>query len=344
MKCKQWDLVFIILMLTVFLSSCHNNEATTEHSSQNMPTAKVSVDKVIKRVAGNQVELVGTVQAVQRAEISSKISGNIISIPVDLGSRVKKDSLLIELSAGEISARVQQAKAQLEQAKRNLSREESLLKKNAATPQTVKSLRDSTKIAEASYREISTMLDYTRITAPFSGIITKKPANVGDLATPGKPLLYMEQGDNLQILTDIPEAMMLQIKKGDRLPVVIPSVDLSTAGIVAEVSPIADPSSRSAPIKLHIAPDPRLRSGQFARVILTTEQVETLTVPTSAVRSFGQMERVFTVQDKMARLRLVRTGARATDHIEILSGLSVGETVITEGNQDLIDGQPVTIQ
>ena len=126
---------------------------------------------------------------------------------------MQQGELLIELSAGEISAQVQQAKAQLEQARRNLAREEKLLKKNAATPQTVKSLRDSARIAEAAYKEASTMLDYSRITAPFSGIITKKIANSGDLATPGKPLLYMEQENNLQVLTDIPEAMILQHTK-----------------------------------------------------------------------------------------------------------------------------------
>jgi RND family efflux transporter MFP subunit len=344
MKLKQWGSILIIMALTAVLAGCDKNRATSEKSSQPLPSAKVAVDKVIKRNAGNQVEVVGTVQAVERAEISSKITGNIITLQVDLGSRVKQGELLVELSAGEISARVQQAKAQLEQTKRNLAREESLLRKNAATPQTVKSLQDSTRIAEAAYKEAVTMLDYSRITAPFSGIITKKLGNVGDLATPGKPLLYIEEENNLQVLTDIPEAMMLRINKDDRLSVLVPSVDLTIEGVVAEVSPIADPSSRSAPIKLRIAPDPRLRSGQFARVTLALEQAETLTVPTSAVIPFGQMERVFVVRDNKARLRLVRTGAQSEGHIEILSGLSEGETVITQGNLNLLDGQPVVVK
>jgi RND family efflux transporter MFP subunit len=299
---------------------------------------------VTKRIAAHQVEVVGTVQAVERAVISSKISGNIITLQVDLGSKVKKGDLLIELSAGEISARVQQAKAQLEQAKRNLAREESLLKKNAATAQTVKSLQDSTKIAEAAYKETVTMLDYSRITAPFSGIITKKLGNVGDLATPGKPLLHLEEENNLQVLTNIPEAMILRIQKDDRLSIFIPSVNLTIEGIVAEVSPVADPSSRSAPIKLHIPPDPRLRSGQFARVTLAGEQAETLTIPSSAVVPFGQMERVYVIYDNKVRLRLVQTGTQMNGHIEILSGLTEGEMVIREADQNLLDGQPIVIK
>lgn len=343
MKLKHLGSILIIMALTVFLPSCDKDGVKSEKSSQALAAAKVSVDTVTKRIAGSQVEVVGTVQAVQRAEISSKITGNIITLKVNLGSRVKQGDLLVELSAGEISAQVQQAKAQLEQTKRNLAREESLLKKNATTPQTVKSLQDSNRIAAAAYREALTRLDYSRITAPFSGIITNKLGNVGDLATPGKPLLYIEEENNLQVLADIPEVMILRIKKDDRLSVFIPSVDLTIEGVVAEVSPIADPSSRSAPIKLHIAPDPRLRSGQFARVTLAMDQVETLTVPALAVIPFGQMELVFIADNNKAKLRLVRSGNRSDGYIEILSGLSEGETVITQGNRNLLDGQPVVI-
>jgi RND family efflux transporter MFP subunit len=344
MKLKKWGALFIVVTLTVFLLGCDKKEPKPGDSAQLLPPAKVSVNKVIKSIADDQVEVVGTVQAVQRAEISSKITGNIISFPVDLGSRVHQGDLLVKLSAEEISAQVQQAKAELEQAKRNLNREENLLKKNAATEQTVKSLRDRTKIAEAAYKEALTMFDYTRINAPFSGIITRKIGNIGDLATPGKILLNIEADDTLQVLTDIPEAMILQIKKDDRLLVFIPSVKLSIEGVVAEVSPTADPSSRSAPVKLRIPTDPRLRSGQFARVTLATEQAETLTIPTSALMPFGQMERVFVIQEDKARLRLVRTGAQKDGHSEILSGLSEGEMVITAGNHHLLDGQPVIIE
>ncbi|GAB6192325.1 efflux RND transporter periplasmic adaptor subunit [Desulfocastanea catecholica] len=344
MKCNQWAWIFLIMTLTAFLTGCDKNEPESAHVPASLPSATVSAAQVTKQKAAHQVAVVGTVQAVERAEISSKITGNIISLPVDLGSKVQQGELLVHLRAGEIAAQGQQAKAQLEQAQRNLAREENLLKKNAATPQMVKSLRDSTKIAEAAYKEALTMLDYARITAPFSGIVTKKISNIGDLATPGKPLLYLEEENNFQVITDIPEAMLLRIHKDDRLPVFIPSVDLSIEGTVAEVSPVADPSSRSAPIKLRIASDPRLRSGQFARVTLTMDEAETLMVPTPAVIPFGQMERVFVVQEQTARLRLVRTGSPGDGHIEILSGLSEGEKIITAGHENLLDGQPVVIQ
>jgi RND family efflux transporter MFP subunit len=343
MKVRQ--LVTIINIATlVLLLGCDKEGLSDGKKVRQLTTTPVTVGKAVKRTAGNQVEVVGTVQAVEQAVISAKITGNVIALPVDLGSRVKHGELLAELSAGEISAQVQQAKAQLEQAKRNLAREENLLKKNAATPETVKSFEDSLRIAEAAYRTTLTMLDFTKIAAPFTGIITRKLTNIGDLATPGKPLLQIEEENKLQVLTDIPEAMILKITKGDMLKVFIPSINLGIEGTVAEISPTADPYSRTSPIKLRIPNNPQLRSGQFARITLAMAQAETLTVPPAAVVLFGQMERVFVVDNGKARLRLVRTGAHSTEYLEILSGLSEGEGVVITGNANLQDGQPVTVQ
>lgn len=343
MKYRKASLFFLI-SLGLTLPACKQEHRATGEHFQALPSAEVTVSRAAKRIAANQVEVVGTVQAVDRAEISAKISGNIITLPVDLGSRVKQGELLVELNPGEISAQVQQAKAQLEQAKRNLLREENLLSKQAGTPEAVKSLQDSVRIAEAGYRETLTMLDFARITAPFAGIVTRKFANTGDLATPGKPLLILEEGSNLQVLTDIPEAMIGRVKKGDRLQVSIPSAGLVTEGTVAEVSPTADPSSRTAPVKLRLSADERLRSGQFARVGLALAKAETLTVPAAAVVPYGQMDRIFVVQDGKAKLRLVRLGAKADREVEILSGLVENEPVVVSGNETLLDGQPVTIR
>ncbi len=343
MKVKRLVTIINVAAL-VLLLGCNKDGVGDGKKDRQLATAPVTAGMVVKRIAGNQVEVVGTVQAVDQAVISAKITGNVITLPVDLGSRVKNGELLAELSAGEISAQVQQAKAQLEQAKRNLAREENLLKKNAATPETVKSFEDSLRIAEAAYRTTQTMQDFAKITAPFAGIITRKLVSVGDLATPGKPLLHIEEEHKLQVLTDIPEAMILKISKGDRLKVFIPSVNLRVEGTVAEVSPVADPSSRTSPIKLRIPNNPQLRSGQFARVTLAMSQAETLTLPIGAVIPFGQMERVFVVEDGKARLRLVRTGATSHEYSEILTGLTEGEVVIVSGNSNLQDGQPVTVQ
>lgn len=338
-----------ILLISFFhiLVSCDTKAHKSEEKNSEKPAARVNVAKVSLKPAPNQIEVVGTVRAVDQAEISSKISGNITLLSVALGSRINKGDLLVEISAGEISAQVQQADAQLVQAKRNLVREEKLLRKNAATSESVKSLRDTVRIAEASHRKAQTMLSYTRIIAPFSGIVTHKIASTGDLATPGKPLLRIEKENKLQIVTDVPEAIIHKIKKGDRLPAYIPAIDHHFLGEVTELSPIADPSSRTSPIKLKIVSAPNLRSGQFARVTFAFDNTHTLTVPVEAVTQFGQMERVFIVgEKKKAKMRLVRTGATIKvtgepDYFEILSGLSENELVVVGKNPSVENGQPL---
>jgi RND family efflux transporter MFP subunit len=343
MKVKQ--LVAILAIATAALSTgCRQEQnAPTKATTTAAPVA-VHTAKVEKQAVANQVELVGTIQAVERAEISAKITGNIINLPLEVGDRVTSGQLLVELSAQEISAQMQQAKAQLEQARRNLAREENLAKRNAATPETVKAFEDSLRIAEAGYRTSMAMLDFTKITAPFSGIVSRKLASVGDLATPGKPLLHLEEENNLQVVTDIPEAMIAKISKGHTLQVTIPSVQQTLSATVAEVSPVADPSSRTSPIKLRLAPNPQLRSGQFVRVTLALADAETLTVPSEAVGVIGQIEKVYVVENGMLALRLVRTGGRDNGHTEILSGLHEGEEVVVPATPNLRDGQAVTVQ
>lgn len=331
-----------VLLSTVF-TSCSHEAVEPGKKQRDLPVVSVQLAEAAVTTASNQVELVGTLRASDQAEISAKITGSIITLPLELGSKVQKGDLLVEISAGEISAQVQQTKAQLEQAKRNLNREENLLKQNAATRETVKSMRDAVAIAEAAHREAQTMLEYTRITAPFSGIVTRKVANVGDLATPGKPLLIVERESNLQVLTDIPEAMILKINKGDILPVFIPSVNVRVDGVVAEVSPTADPSSRTAPIKLNVAQDKRLRSGQFARVAINVADVQTLAIPQSSLSQKGQLELVFVAAENKAHLRIVRSGKRSDGMVEILSGLEPGEKVIIAGTEPVTDGQPINI-
>lgn len=335
--------ILILTLIIALLTGCSQEEKNTESPHTALPEVSVSTSLIKTETAWNQSEIVGTLQAVNAADISAKISGNIISLPVDLGTRVKKGDLLVEIQAGEISAQLRQAATQLDQARRNLSREEVLLKKNAATSESVKTLREGLKIAEAAYQEALTIQDYTRILAPFSGIITKKSANIGDLATPGKILLNLEDETRLQVVTDFPEKMMLKVKSGDQMEVLIPSIESRLTATVAEVSPIASPSSRTVPVKLDLPENNRLRSGQFARVSLTGESTQTIMVPSSAISPYGQIDRVFIVDDGHAYLRLVRTGLRVADRVELLSGVEAGEEIVVDNIDKLIDGQPVTI-
>ncbi len=326
----------------VLLFSAANGLTSEPTPGTDLPTVAVQVQKAIQTQTLPQIELVATIEAVEQAAIAAKITGTITELPVVLGSRVKKGYVLVKISAEEISARVLQAQAQLAQAKRNLAREQKLLKKNATTPETVNSMRDIFTVVQASLQEAQTMLGYTIITAPFAGVITRKMASNGDLATPGTPLLQLEDDTNLQAVTAVPESLINHLSAGASLNVTIPAARLTIPGTVAEIAPAADPLSRTSAVKINIAKNPALRSGQFARVLLPVDPAKTLLIPQSAVVPFGQMDKVFVVEDGKAQLRLVRTGTATGDQVEILAGIRPGDTIITSNNALLISGQPVT--
>jgi len=336
--------VILISILLLVMAGCRGEHSRTEKPAQQLPVVHIRTMAVEADEMPLLTEVVGTVQPVDRADIAAKVTGTIEKMPVNLGSRVRAGDLLVKISAGEISARVIQAQTQLEQARRNLEREKKLLEKNAATAETVKSLGEACRMAEAAYNEAKVMMSYTTLTAPFDGQITSKNANVGDLATPGSQLLQLENNRIFQVVASVPESLVLQINIGDTLPIHIPAAGIDLHGKVAEIAPAADPVSRTAAVKLNIEEALQIRSGQFARVALPSPGRSTIFIPESAVKVYGQMKKIFVIENNTAHLRLVRTGTVADGQVEILAGLEPGEKVAVQAESQLVDGQPVVIE
>ncbi len=286
-------------------------------------------------------EVVGTVRSKQRALVEAKVSGRVLEYSATPGTAVKAGEPLARLDVQEIQAKVDQARALLDQAQRDFDRQKQLIASNATTRQDFDAAEARVKIGAAALSEAETMLGYARVTAPFDGVVTRKLADVGDLAMPGKPLLEIEAPTALRFEADLPEAILDRVKLGDRLPVRLTHV---IEGTVSEISPVADPVSRTFQVKLDLPPADGLRTGQFGRVSVPVAETRLLLVPQDAVLKRGQMEMVFVARDGRASLRLVKTGKQLDTHIELLSGIEEGEQVIVGAGSKLTDGQPVTIQ
>ncbi len=332
----------LVLITALVINGCNNEENHHQTQLDTRPAVPVKVIETKTISVSDQVEIMGNVQASQTAAISSRISGTITKIEGIPGTRVKKGDILVEINADEINAQLLQAKAELAQAVRNLERERKLLKRKATTVETVKALEDVHKIAQAGFKEAQIIFDYTTIRAPFDGQITKKLADVGELASPGSALLYLENSSQLQILTNVPETLASPLKLGMQLTVTIPGAKVTTQGIISEIAPVAAPETRTVPIKLDISSQKNLRSGQFARVTMPGQEVNTIIIPQESVIPKGQLECVFVVVDNRARLRLVRTGQTYPEGKEILTGLNEGDMIITTGADKVADGQQVT--
>jgi RND family efflux transporter MFP subunit len=335
--------LFTLWPLLLLLGAAGCNEPAGKAVISTLPQARVQVEALALSEVPFQIEVAGTLLAVEQAQISARVNGQVVEVPVKVGSKVKKGDLLVRVRAAELNARVRQAKTQLSQARRNLERETKLQQVNASTREKVKTLTELMQISEAAFREAKAMLDYTRIKAPFAGTVTHKLVEVGDLASPGSALLKLESSGALEVVVQIPEALAQGLRLDATLPLSVPAVGLNTEAQIREISPTVDPVSRSTRVKLTLSYNPALRSGQFARVSLADKGSRTLLITNSALHQNGQMEQVFVAEQGIARLRLVRSGARFADRIEILSGLRAGDQVVIATSSDLRDGQPLEI-
>ncbi len=333
--------LFVTISSLLIITGC--DEQVEKSARSPLPQVEVRTETVALSTVPVQIELSGTLQAVEHATISARVAGQVVKLPVRIGSQVKKGDLLVKISAEEINARVRQAEVQLEQAKRNLARESKLLEVDASTREMVKTLEEQKQTSEAAFREAQTMLGYTELKAPFTGTVTDKLVEVGDLAAPGVPLLKLENGTALEVVIQVPEVLSHHLQLGTRLPLTIPAVGLALEAQVREISPTVDPASRTTQVKLALPETPGLRSGQFARVALVDGRSTTLLIKRGALRQNGQMQQVFVAEEGKARMRLVRTGAETDERIEVLSGLREGDRVILDPPAALRDGQPLKI-
>jgi RND family efflux transporter MFP subunit len=286
-------------------------------------------------------EVIGSVRTRVRSVIEAKVSGRIAEMPVVLGQKVKKGDTLALIDAREIQARLEQAEAQRDQASKDLERAKTLAAKQVSSEQDYDAAEARYRVADAALREAKTMLSYAKVTAPFDGVVSRRLAEVGDLAAPGKHLLEIEDRGLLRFEADVPEALIGMINGGDKLQVAIPTIHKIFEGVVVEVSPTADAASRTFLIKLDLPSSPELRAGQFGRAAVPVGETLAIRVPSAALVKRGQMEILFVKADGVARLRLVKTGKTFGDTVEILAGIADGDAVILTDPAGLLDGQRV---
>jgi len=359
-RIKRLPALIAVSMVAV-LAGCRKAPEPSQVASTPLPTLPVQVQAAHSEPELTTEEVVGTVRAKLHATLEARLSGRIEKMPVLLGQNVKAGQLVARLDAGEIKARLEQAQATLEQAEREWTRVSALYDSRTSTRSDYDVADAHRRGAKAAVNEAEVMMGYVEILAPFDGVVTRKWADRGDLAAPGKPLVDIEDPAELQLEADVPEAIASAITQSARLSVRADSLERNIVGTVSEIAPAADPNSRTFRVKLDLPPaaDPStnsqkqiagqtaggLRSGQFARLVVPIGERASLRVPGSAVLQRGQLEIAFVIVDQRAQLRLVKSGKHSpAGDVEILAGLDSGELVVVGGGDLLRDGQSVQVK
>ena len=185
---------------------------------------------------------------------------------------------------------------------------------------------------------------YAEITAPFAGVVTAKSADPGTLALPGAPLLTIEREGAYRLEASVEESRMAAIRVGQPVSVTLDGIDRTLEARVSEIVPAVDAASRSYTVKIDLPPAPALRSGAFGRATFQLGSRSSLAIPAAAVTERGQLQSVLVAENGVAHTRLITTGQKNKDQVEVLSGLTAGDNVIFPVPRDLSDGAKVEVR
>ena len=357
--------VSFILPLVASLVAVGCSDKKTPPSPAPEVVHGLPVVEAQRKTVPDYVEAVGTVRAQQTSQLSAQVVGAIVSLRAQEGQRVRQGEVLIELDDAQQRAALQRASAAVSSAQQDiaaadaeyalanstLSRYQSLYEKKSVSPHEMEEVQARAKSAGARRDQAEAGMaqahaleaqarasqSYTRIRAPFDGVVTAKHVDLGTLAAPGVPLLTVEDTRRYRLEASVDEGDIRWIKMGATAPVEVDALGAELQGKIAQIVPLADPASRSFIVKLELPSEPRLRSGFFGRVRFPRGERDAIMAPRTAVLDHGQLHGVYVVgADGQIALRFVTLGKPAGDDVELLSGVTAGERLVAaHGGREL---------
>ena len=327
----------LLAVFAAIMAGCHGSESTSPAAVQTMQ-ARV-VESRQQQIPLN-VRSTGTVQARETALVSTQVPGRIQQVLVREGDSVRAGQTLAVLDDAALRASVDQAQAGVkaaqsqqtaaqtdaELAASTLTRYRQLEAEKSVSPQEMDEItrraeaatarldaaRAQTGAAEAQESGARAMLGYTRLLAPFSGIVTARMADPGTLASPGVPLLQVDQAGALQLQASVDESAIGAVLKGMKVQVSIDSTSSADiAGTVAEIVPAADPSSHSFLVKIDLPSSSQLRAGMYGTAEFAHGVRDAIVIPRSAVVARGSLNCVYVLDSQgVAQLRYLTLGRR----------------------------------
>ncbi|MFO8142032.1 MAG: efflux RND transporter periplasmic adaptor subunit [Marinobacter sp.] len=301
------------------------------------------VSKVARAPLTEVVHLDGLIEAVQQSTVSAQTSGTVMELPFDVDDSVTAGDLIVRLEDSEQQARLRQAEAGLEEAQSGLqnarqqfSRIEAIHERGLVSRQEFDQARNNLSAAnarveraEASVAEAQKQLDYTRIIAPYGGILTERHVELGESVTPGQPLLSGLSLEQLRVVVNLPQKYADLARSERQATVTLADGRVLETGELT-FYPYADPETHTFRLRLRLnEPNGSLFPGMLVKVGVPVASREALWVPDSALIQRSELRAVFVLDDQdQPRLRQVRVGSRERDRLEILAGLSAGERVV----------------
>jgi membrane fusion protein (multidrug efflux system) len=309
------------------------------------PTYVITVPAEIREIR-DEVEAIGTARANESVVIAAKLTDTVSKVNFEDGQLVEAGDVLAELTNTEQSALLDEAEANLQDARNQARRLESMAAENLVPLSEVDAARSGLAAAEARFQSIVARLEDRLIRAPFSGVLGFREVSEGTLVTPGSTITTLDDISVIKLDFSIPEVYLNLVRPGLTLTAESSAFPSRTfSAIVRTIGSRVDENTRAAIVRAHIDnPELILKPGMLLTVHLTTATRQALMVPESALMQRSSQAFVFTIEDGLASMRQIRAGVRREGWIEVENGLSEAEEVITEGVIKVRDGSPVTTE
>ncbi len=364
--------IILAIVALLFLAACSSEKSTTASAPESV--RGVTVLTAQRTTIPDYIEATGTVRAAQSAQLASQVMGTITRVNVHEGDAVHRGQVLIAIDEAQPRAAYQSASAGLQAsqqaiaaadadyalAEATMRRYQMLYDKKSVSPQeydevktklaAAQARRDAARAgsaqSEAALAQANTTVGFTRIRAPFDGLIVAKLADAGAMAAPGVPLLTLEDPSHFRLEVQVDENQIAAVHLGTAVPVQIDALGAQAiSGKVVQIVPAADPSSRSFTVKIDLPANPQIRSGLFGRALFPRGERESILVPQTALLHRGQLDAVYVVgKDEIASLRYVTLGKPSASDIEVLSGLESGERIVAQPAERDLSGKRIGVQ
>jgi len=344
-------LLFFILLLLVIaiikIAFSYQNDTPTIQNGKDKDTSTSIVSGIIVKagIADEQLLINATLMPNEYIDVYPEISGRVVSIRFREGSEVRKGDTLLCLDDAEWRAELKQVQVQKEQASAQEKRLQKLLDIQGISQEAYDQVYFQLKGLEAQIELIQTKIKKTHILAPFQGVLGLRYVSNGAMIHPGFKLTTLQQVRPLKLEFSVPEKHAWKLKKGDEIQFTLQaSNSLYTAQVYA-MDAMVQSDSRTLFIRaITTETASELMPGAYAKIKLTIDSDdEAIMIPTLAVIPVLKGQKVYIKRKGLAEEVDVQTGIRTAKEIQITSGLSVGDTVITTGIMGLKPGTPIQV-
>ncbi len=337
--------IAVLALLTWNKAREQTLSTSPQFGQRNGPTP-VTVETVGRQMMADQVESVGTTGANQSIDITAKVAETLSKIHFEDGAFVEKGDLLAELTNSAEASRLAEAQASANDAHRQLTRLEELYKRQMVASTDLDVARTSVETADARLEGVLVNMDDRIVRAPFAGLLGFRNVSEGSLINPGTIITTLDDVSIIKLDFTIPEVYLADIHVGQKINAnSVVYRDQQFEGEVSVVGSRVDPVTRSVVVRALIDNhDASLRPGMLLTVSMALNEHEALVVPEqSVIVNQGHQFVMVVDSDNTARQVEVTLGQRRPGIVEVLTGLTPGERIVTEGVAQVRPGQPVSI-